>query len=696
MAFGAQDAGGPANAGAPAGGAAPALPPAEAFFAVPDLGDVQISPSGRWLALVVRRPGHRASLAVQALRPGAPANEVVRFTNADVTSAQWADDERIVFTVDDLQADPDRERRVARLQIVHRDGRARRVLHWSAGLLAVVAAPAEAEGTLMLGGVRHDHLGEPVTMEVWRQGVHGDAAAAFGPSGTGHVNRGAPLNVMQWLLDPSGQARLAVARRGARDHLYWREPGQAEWRALTVHDRLRPDWEPAFVDGQGQLFVTVPGGADGVAALHRFDFAAGRPTAKPLLRTPGFDANPRPVFDGETGRLLGLRTVTDAELTVWFEPALQRLQDLIDERLPGRVNRLSCRRCGHEDIVLHVYSFSDQEPGEHWVYRVAGDELRALGRSRRSILPQAMGRTTLHRIQARDGRDLPVWVTRPPGTPAPEEGGMTRVRPAVVLVHGGPWVRGRAWAWDDLPQFLASRGWVVIEPEFRGSTGYGRAHFEAGWGQWGAAMQDDLLDAVDWASRTGLVDPSRVCLAGASYGGYATLMGLIRHPAQFRCGAAWVAVTDPRLLFRNTWRSDLSALARVHAYPRLLGDPSRDAEALARVAPVERAGEIRAPVFLAFGELDARVPLDHGTRMRSALQRAGRAPEWIVYRGEGHGGWSEPIASTSRSAWSASSPHTCSEAGALPPLSGGHALQSVAEGPVSSRTAPAPDPARRR
>ncbi len=189
-----------------------------------------------------------------------------------------------------------------------------------------------------------------------------------------------------------------------------------------------------------------------------------------------------------------------------------------------------------------------------------------------------------------------------------------------------------------MPQFLASRGYVVIEPEFRGSTGFGDRHFRAGWKQWGRAMQDDVADAVSWAAGKGLIDPKRVCIAGASYGGYATLMGLVRHPDKYRCGVAWVAVTEPALLFESDgWNNDISEEARHYTLPVLLGDPKADADMLREVSPVMQAKRIDAPLLLAYGELDRRVPLEHGKRLRQALQALGRSPEWVVYEGEGHG-----------------------------------------------------------
>jgi dipeptidyl aminopeptidase/acylaminoacyl peptidase len=193
-----------------------------------------------------------------------------------------------------------------------------------------------------------------------------------------------------------------------------------------------------------------------------------------------------------------------------------------------------------------------------------------------------------------------------------------------------------------MQQFLASRGYVVIEPEFRGSTGYGEAHFKAGFKQWGQAMQDDVADALLWAQQQGLAS-SKACIAGASYGGYSTLMGLVRHPELYRCGISYLAVTDLELLLKGSWfvNDDTSGLSRKHTLPQKIGDLQTDAEMIRANSPVRQAARIKAPVLLAMGELDVRVPLTHGTRMKEALEAAGNPPEWVVYPGEGHG-WALP------------------------------------------------------
>jgi dipeptidyl aminopeptidase/acylaminoacyl peptidase len=243
-----------------------------------------------------------------------------------------------------------------------------------------------------------------------------------------------------------------------------------------------------------------------------------------------------------------------------------------------------------------------------------------------------MGRRDFVRYKARDGLEIPAWVTVP-------KDGNKGPHPMVVLVHGGPWVRGGYWTWNPEAEFLASRGYVVLEPEFRASTGYGFKHFKAGWKQWGLAMQNDVADGARWAIEKGFADPKRVCIAGASYGGYATLMGLVNDPDLFKCGVDWVGVTDIDLLYSVHW-SDTGEVYKTYGMPLLVADREKDAAQIKATSPVQLAARIKQPLMLAYGGNDERVPLKHGTEFRDAVVKTNRDVEWIVYPKEGHG-WRE-------------------------------------------------------
>lgn len=635
---GAQTAAPPAAAAA----ASAALPPAELFYQRPALEDTALSPSGRWLAMSTRGRGPRTVLVVFDLQEWKLLATVASFADADVRSFYWVNDERLVLSVIDHQRGGGDQRLGAGLFSVKRDGgEFRQLVHtqwqWISnerrlgveplspahGLLFV---PGETGDEVVVGEYRYTEAGEPDGIIAKRLNVVTGRAS--------NLSEGIPSHVVRWWFDPDGAPKAVLTQKQGRSAVHWREgkpgSGRPTWRVLTEGESFKLDFAPRFVDAAGVLYVTTHSGREGAAELRRFDFATGKPEPEPLVSTPGFDFAGRLVTESGGSRALGVHVVTDAQTTVWFDPLLKAVQAEADRRLPGHVNSLECRPCTGPDTTVVVHSWSDTDPGQIWVHWPAKKQWRPVGNARSGIDPQRMGTTDFERFRTRDGLEIPVWITRSAG---PKAG----PRPAVVLVHGGPWVRGRTWRWNDDAQFLASRGYVVIEPEFRGSTGYGHGLFRAGWKQWGQAMQDDVADALAWAVKRGDADPKRACIAGASYGGYAALMGLVRHGELYRCAVAWVAVTDPRLLY--TWRydSDLHTEWREYGLPVLVGDATKDAAMLDAVSPVLHAERIRAPVLLAFGGRDFRVPLVHGTRMRDALRAVGRDPSYVVYQDEGHG-----------------------------------------------------------
>jgi len=620
-----------------------APPPAEAFFKDPALVDAVLSPSGRKLAVRSSFGGNRIGLGVFDLSPGGKPTRTAQFLDGDISQAYWVNDDRLVFSVIDLSdgsgrpngapglfaVNPDGShmrllvRRIGRPFVSNGDSAQERLLDWNHRLLAVPRPqPGEVNEEVLLAEFTTDerHLETPLWLNT-RTGRTRSTGVAIPPSTVG------------WVVDSRGNLRVALTRREGRLGALWRGPGQEDWQPLYESEMFKAPFGINAVDDAGKLYVTRSQGPAGETVLSLYDFERHAPAEKPLVVAPGFDFNGR-VLNDAAGAALGVRVTTDAETTLWRNAAMQALQKEADERMPGRVNSISCRRCGQPEMVALVHSYSDREPGQFWLYQAQPPEgeakWRSVGRARNEIKPAEMAQMDLQRIKARDGRDLPVWVTKSAAASGP--------LPAVVLVHGGPWVQGNVWGWHSYAQFLASRGYVVIEPEFRGSTGYGHAHFRAGFKQFGQAMQDDVADALRWAQAQGIAS-DKACIAGASYGGYSTLMGLIKDPGLYRCGVAWIALSDLDLYLSGSWwvRDDLPDWGRQYQLPEMVGDPVKDADMIAANSPVKQAARIKAPLLLAFGEDDRRVPLAHGERLRKAMREAGNDPVWVTYRGEGHG-----------------------------------------------------------
>jgi len=594
--------------------------PVEAFYRHPDIDGAALSPDGTQLAILTGGRAPRVRLGIFDLKKRA-AWMVAQFADADVRDFYWVNDRLLVFDLNDLSVGGGKQESLG-LWAAQADGGAMRRIARDRMLLSV---PVGGGNEIIVGRVAR-HAGEPIAIYPYKLDLTTGEQRSLAVD--------APDYALSWIFEPKGEPRVVLATHEGQTHIHWRAPGDDTWTEIAKFDSQRMGFAPRFVDATGRLYVTAPEGGESYAVLKRFDFTTGKPEPDTFFKTPGFDFSGALITADGTGTMLGARSTSDALTTVWLDERMKTIQQDVDARLPGHINILSCRKCATDDVVVLVFSYSDRDPGQYFFYRPSLKKWEPVGRVRPDIDPQRMGTLELHRIRARDGLELPVWVTRPAGD-------RSSARPAVVLVHGGPWSRGESWRWSADAQFLASRGYVVIGPEFRGSTGYGYRLFHAGWKQWGRAMQDDVDDALDWVVGQGWVDAKHVCIAGASYGGYATLMGLIRTPERYRCGVAWAAVTDPRLLFEGFWRSEISEEARLYGLPVLIGDPKEDAAALAAVSPVEQASRIKAPLLLAFGGLDRRVPLEHGTRLRSALRAAGQDPQWVVYDDEGHG-WLKP------------------------------------------------------
>jgi dipeptidyl aminopeptidase/acylaminoacyl peptidase len=388
---------------------------------------------------------------------------------------------------------------------------------------------------------------------------------------------------------------------------------------------------PSHIAPDGRWLAVSDEGRD-TDALFEYDPAAGRIAPRPLLEHPQFDLSP--TFVESERALLGARLQLDAEVTHWFDPALRALQERVDRLLPATSNRLTPPRRGGSPWVL-VESWADVQPTRWFVFHRETGQLAALGGRRPQIDPARMGTMDLVRIRARDGLEIPTYLTLPPGvTLASARAAATRL-PLVVSVHGGPHVRGTTWGWQPHVQFLASRGYAVLQPEFRGSAGFGRRHLLAGFQQWGLAMQDDLADVARWAIEQGVADPRRVAIEGASYGGYAALMGLVKDGELFRCAVCAAGVTDLRLLFTAHW-SDASDLSRRYSMRERIGDPDADRERLEATSPLQQAGRIRNPVLLGHGGYDQRVPIEHGRRLHNAVRQHNPNVEWVEYKAEGH------------------------------------------------------------
>ncbi|MBA5639073.1 S9 family peptidase [Duganella sp. LX20W] len=623
------------GAALPAAAAATALPPLSAFFDNETFSDAKLSPDGNFLAARLCTKGERAWLSVLDLNTK-QLKVVAQLRDADIGQFQWVNDKRLVFNAYDSRSAQGEQFYGPGLYAVDRDGGKFRQLADRSG---DVTETTDMRKMLPWNTFMLDETGPQDSDYYYAVNSKYDEQYRFNNLSLMRVNTvtGQSSFVEQpskwrdiW-LDQHGQARVASMSDSETQTLSYRDPASGAWRTLATFKRYDPEaarfWPLAF-GPDGTLYVVSANGKD-KEALYTYDLAAGRMASEPLLSLPDFDFTGSLIMDQH--KLLGVRYTNDAENTLWFDPGMKAMQAAVDALLPDTINLLTPATRGSAPRVL-VRAFSDTKPGTFYLYDGQAKALARLGLSRPGIEPSQMGEQNLVRYQARDGLTIPAWLTLPAGK--------SKNLPMVVLVHGGPYVRGGQWGWNPEAQFLASRGYAVLEPEYRGSTGFGTHHFHAGWKQWGLKMQDDVADGTRWAIAQGIADGKRVCIAGASYGGYATLMGLVNDPDLYRCGVDWVGVTDINLLYTdNSWYDDsaMSSEWRRYGMRRLVGDPDKDAAQLRTTSPLQQAARIKQPLLLAYGGVDYRVPLVHGNKFRDAVSATNKDVEWVVYPKEGHG-----------------------------------------------------------
>ncbi|QBE64260.1 S9 family peptidase [Pseudoduganella lutea] len=615
-----------------------APPPVQDFFDNAEFGGAILSPSGRYLAAkVTGAQGGRDRLAVLELAT-LDAKVVAAFADGDIGHFQWVSDNRLLFDSTDKDLAPGEVNAAPGLYAVDRDGKNFRALAErrgrfvrngdSANLLPwhtyMLPQPgAQDSDSAYVRSVHFETGGAVLAIELLRLDTR-----------TGRTTQvSEPGHVLHWVLDARGEPRMAITLENGK-HTIWLLEND-KWRAVTTFDGYVDSangFEPLEFAADGRLYVAAQRKGD-LRSVHVFDPATGKVGDTPVFSLQRHD------FSGHLiqlrGKLAGIRYKGDSEDTVWLDPDMKALQAAIDEKLPGNVNLIEVPRRPETPFVL-VTTYSDRQPKVFMLYNRDTGKFSQVGKSHPRILARQMGTQENVVYTARDGLPVPALLTLPAGA------SRTGKLPMVVLVHGGPWVRGTAWGWSADSQFLASRGYAVLEPEFRGSTGYGARHFGAGLKQWGLAMQDDVADGTRWAIAQGIADPERICIAGASYGGYATLMGLIRDPELYRCGVAWAGVADLRLMY-GSWLhgSDFPKQYMRYGMPQLIGDLEKDAAQLTATSPVEQAARLRQPLLLAHGSADRRVPRAHGVRFRDAVGATNKQVEWVEYEDEGHG-WTLP------------------------------------------------------
>lgn len=623
--------------------AQPAAPSIQDFFRRPQYTEMAVSPSGRYLATTSPRHG-RQNLVVLDLEERT-ATSLTNYDNIDVGRLRWVSDEYVLFSAVQLNAPSGQENpRAGGLfsAAVNGNGITQLAKTWSQH------ARNESGGFMTMEMVRSvpGSKSEIIASAVVANDDSFDLYRVDVSNGRNRIlTQGRPSDrIARWILDSRLVPRVAVAATdGATttEVTYYRASADAPWKEINRFDSTKP---PAFVplgfdDDEKHLLVASNANRSAMA-IFRYDPEAGT-FGELVAQHPQYDLGASPqgevtttlMRDPKTQAISGLRVDTDRLETIWFEPEMAKLQATIDAALAGRTNVIQRTA---QDKRLLVTSYSDTSPGRYYLFDQDKRRLEEIGAAR-PWLEGKLARVTPFRLKTRDGLEIPSYYVLPrdykPGTRLP----------TIVHVHGGPMARdvqqggryGGSFGVREA-QILASRGYAVVLPNFRITPQIGSSIYYAGFGTYGMQMSDDHEDAAKWAVDQGFADPKKICISGASYGGYAALHAVSRPSNPFACSISGLPVAD--LEFQRREADYARSKSALEYWRRIQGVKDWDDPLVRTMSPVNNADKIKVPVFIYIGDEDTRTPPEQARRMAAALQKAGNPVKgFYVGEGEGHG-----------------------------------------------------------
>lgn len=429
----------------------------------------------------------------------------------------------------------------------------------------------------------------------------------------------------RWAVDSNGQIRAVMLSSSDfwDDNTvisdWYKPPGNQPWEKLAEFKPTDNYWMPAFVpDKENSLVVFARGDRDTYAV---FDYNTSTRSLDQLIAShPQEDIA---YADGLNQSVLNSFSTNGMKPhRYWFDPEWSALQTAVDQILPESINII----LGDPKSRVLVYTYSDVNPGRWYTLDVPTMKLTSVGTRRYAIKPLEMRHTEIVSYPSADGMTIPAFLTRPDDGKA--------LKPAILIIHGGPLERDQ-WGWDLDTQLLAKRGYVVLRPQIRGSVGFGKKFREAGFREWGRAMQDDITGGVNYLVNEKIADPKRICIYGTSYGGYAAMWGLVATPDLYRCGISFAGVSDIAEMYDDWYEStgdkELKEIRRVW-----IGDITTDRAKFDSVSPGKHADQIKAPLLIMHGEIDKSVPISHSKKMIEALESNHKVYEWLEFPNRGH------------------------------------------------------------
>lgn len=593
----------------PAQTAVSAKLPVEAFVSAPFVEKVDLSPDGTRMAGVTSRTGSR-SILIQPLFSKTEKPLLATIPDeTEVDSVEWVNDDNVVVRLRVLKPIEGENWYVTRLIAINRLATKITQIKWDLGGqngADILWTAKDGSPEIIFAGQNTIYSNEPgFWPAVFRVNVETGKAKKIVESRD---------NVMDWVADGNGDVRSGFAFRneGRSFQLLYRPPGNAglfktidrantsKRESLTAPFMFLPNGDDGLVyedDEKGRTVISLYNVSTLTKEKVFFDAPAGEVT--------GAIAS----ADGMT--LIGVHTSDFEKPLIWLDPQLSELQAQFDKAVShGRARIVSFSK-DRQRMLVQIEA-ADMA-GALYFYDVADGRLQRIAHLNDRLKSQRLSPVKRVQYKARDGLQIEGLLTLPAGRP-------TGKLPFILMPHGGPWAHD-AMEYDYWAQFLANRGYAVLQPNFRGSTGYGTEFLRKGEGQMGLAMQDDLNDAVKWAVSNDIADANRVCIVGASYGGYVSMWGIARDPDLYRCAISIAGVADLRREV-NDFGGSLLAGKYKEDWQRMTPD-------FKAVSPLGHIDKIKVPLLLVHGKKDVTVDHRQSQLMNERMIKAGKSVEFV-------------------------------------------------------------------
>lgn len=609
--------------------AAQTVVPVAAFGGLPAISDVQLSPDGKHLSALQTFHGRAAVVIYEIGAPPGTKPAILIDDNHYIRRARWGSNDRLLVTVyESMRPNPGTTRFLPFFRTFSVDISAKNPVmlmknsaftDFNTASSVIVDKNLDDPGhPIMLLFAANGTMG--VSLDLYKVDINTGKVETFlqgkGPDSTEQYTA-------NYVMDGHGHAvaRIDRTQDPLVDHLKLNKDGH--WTEVQSFDaEADRGAETTGLSEDGTMIVRFAiGSGSATDALVGYELASGKTV--PLFQDKKYDTDGL-ITNEWTGRALAAVYTADTYQVRFFTPEMKALQAGLENAFPGQNVILESEDQAFDKVIVRVSSSS-----QPWTYYLLDRKTHFAGRigvSYPGLNPQDLGSVKPYPYKARDGLEIPAYLTLPPGK-APKN------LPAVIFPHSGPDVRDSMdfewWA-----QFMANRGYAVLQPNFRGSSGYGHGFREAGFHQWGLKMQDDLTDGVAKLIADGIVDPKRICIVGASYGGYAALAGVAFTPNLYACAISFAGVSDlPKQL--DTTERESGAHSKTMSYwGSRLGVIPGDIERLKATSPALHADQIRVPVLLMHGNSDFTVHVDQSIEMYDKLKAAGKPVELIRFEGD--------------------------------------------------------------